>query len=87
MESERMTWAELSRDDETLTIPYDGWLGVILKAAGHWPEDQLWTQPLASGEFPEGASTRSSAQFAKPPRASSSELPGELTFPPASRPV
>jgi hypothetical protein len=55
MKSERMTWAAVTRNDETLLVSYTIWSDALLQAAGNWPEDPVmdeitgtWRVPSAS---------------------------------------
>jgi len=57
MASERMTWAAVTRDDETLLVSYTVWSGALLQAAGKWPEDPVMDEISGTWRVPSASAT------------------------------
>ena len=52
MKSERMTWAAVTRNDETLLVSYNVWSDALLQAAGNWVEDPVMDEVSGTWRVP-----------------------------------
>jgi hypothetical protein len=57
MVSERMTWAAVTRNDETLLVSYTVWSDALLQAAGIWPEDPIMDEISGTWRVPSASAT------------------------------